>query len=87
MAHLAPGHKFPTSFNRDSFDKGGVRDTSVAQDSAYFGLLYPIIEKRSVSLHLVAAGSGISANLPWLSHVAPLVDGVRSEIHVNMVVL
>lgn len=58
----------------DSLGKGSAHATTVALDGPYGGLPYPSIEKRYDSLLLMAGGSGISACLSWLSHIASLTD-------------
>ncbi|KAK8153757.1 ferric reductase like transmembrane component-domain-containing protein [Phyllosticta citrichinensis] len=49
-----------------------VLHTSVCLDGPYGGFPYPRLENRYDALLLVAGGSGISACLPWLLHMAAL---------------
>ncbi|KAK8199205.1 ferric reductase NAD binding domain-containing protein [Phyllosticta capitalensis] len=53
--------------------------TSVSLDGPYGGFPYPRLENRYDALLLVAGGSGISACLPWLSHMAAMTRQVRLE--------
>ncbi|KAK7531506.1 ferric reductase NAD binding domain-containing protein [Phyllosticta citribraziliensis] len=60
-------------------------DTSVSVDGPYGGFPYPRrLEQRYDSILLVAGGSGVSACLPWLLHMAALT---RRRVRLDSITL